>query len=300
MADPSAKRANGTFPPVDVVIVNYNSTDYLLSCIRSIYRVNNGNSLNIYVEDNGSVDGVERVSREWGDVNLSVKESNEGYSRSVNDGLKKSRAPYVVLLNPDTVLNPGFFGKVIRCMEEDPAIGVLGPRILNPDGTIQGSARSFPTALTALFGRNSLLTRWFPDNPISRRNMLHFRSDGKTPMAVDWVSGACMVVRKEALERVGVLDERFFMYWEDVDLCRRMGDGGWKVVYDPGPAVVHHVGGSSGKLLFRSVYEFHKSCYRLVMKNSRIPKGILAPVLLPLLAARLGAVLLYHAVMNRK
>ena len=299
MKEPSADKG-GIPSPIDIIIVNYNSTDYLIPCLRSIRRVNNGNALNIYVEDNGSTDGVHRVTREYPDVFLSMKGVNRGYTRSVNDALKNSRSPFVILLNPDTVVQPGFFGKAIRCLEKDRRIGVLGPRILNSDGTVQGSARTFPTPLTALFGRNSLLTRWLPDNPVSRKNMLHTRSDGKNPMAVDWVSGACMVIRKEALDAVGPLDERFFMYWEDVDLCRRMWRDDWKVVYYPEVAVVHRVGGSSEKRLFRSVYEFHKSCYRLVVKNSKMPPGLLAPVLLPALALRFGAVLLYHALRRNK
>ncbi|MEW5910692.1 MAG: glycosyltransferase, partial [Thermodesulfobacteriota bacterium] len=137
------------------------------------------------------------------------------------------------------------------------------------DGKVQGSARSFPTPLTAFFGRKSLFTRLFPNNPITTSNVLTTRSDGITPMEVDWVSGACMVVNKKAVDQVGLLDERFFIYWEDADWCRRMWDAGWKIVYFPGSCVVHYVGVSSDQLLIRSQYEFHKSVYLLFDKYNR-------------------------------
>lgn len=286
--------------PIDVVIVNFNSTDYLLKCLKSIHEAPNGIPLHVYVRDNASRDGTERVTCQYPGIEMERAPRNEGYSRSVNALLSKCRSPLVVLLNPDTVLRPNFFDGIQAYMREHREVGILGPRIMNPDGTIQGSARTFPTPLTALFGRNSFLTRWFPNNPVSRKNMIHDRCDGKTPMPVDWVSGACMVVRKEVLDEVGFLDERFFMYWEDVDLCGRMWQAGWKVVYFPLVSVIHHVGGSSEKRLFPSIYEFHKSCWRLVAKNAKIPKFILGPVILPVLAARLGVVSLYHMIRRRK
>jgi len=284
----------------DIVIVNYNSTDYLLSCLRSVGAGLNGLPVRILVEDNGSTDGIERIRLNFPEVRLSVNRTNKGYSRSVNDALKKCRAPYTILLNPDTRLLKDFLKDVHAYMEKHRDVGILGPMVLNGDGSVQGSARTFPTPLTAFFGRNSFLTRWFPDNPVSRKNMVHDRCDGKNPITVDWVSGACMVVRKEALDQVGFMDERFFMYWEDVDLCGRMWRTGWKVVYFPRASVIHHVGGSSEKRLFPSVYEFHKSCWRLMAKNSKVPPALLGPVILPALTARLGAVFLYHMIRRRK
>lgn len=284
----------------DLIIVNHNSTDYLLDCLQSVELSLTGEAVRIYVEDNGSTDGIERVYTSFPQVRLSINSVNKGYARSVNDALKKCRAPYIVLLNPDTRLFAGFFENVRSFMVKNRDVGVLGPKVLNRDGSVQGSARSFPTPLTAFFGRNSFLTHWFPNNPISRKNMVHDRCDGKFPLMVDWVSGACMVLRKEALDQVGFMDERFFMYWEDVDLCGRMWRAGWKVVYFPRASVIHHVGGSSEKRLFQSVYEFHKSCWRLVVKNAKVPPAVLGPIVLPVLAARLLAVSLFHMIRLRK
>jgi glycosyltransferase involved in cell wall biosynthesis len=163
-------------------------------------------------------------------------------------------------------------------MEEHPAVGVLGPMIFDGDGAIQGSARAFPNLLTALFGRKSILSKIFPNNPITRENILTARSDGVTPMEVDWVSGACMLVRREAVNHVGPLDDKFFMYWEDADWCRRMWQKGWKVVYFPRSSVMHYVGVSSETNIFRSVFEFHRSIYRLFDKHANVPYSLLKPL----------------------
>jgi GT2 family glycosyltransferase len=230
---------------LDIIIVNHNSTDYLLSCLSSIYDSLQGLPAKIFVHDNASEDDVDRVNEMFPKVLLSKNSFNMGFSKAANNALKQSTAPYVVLLNPDTYVAHGFFEWVLRYMEENPDVGIIGPKILNRDGSVQGSARSFPTPLTAFFGRNSLLTRWFPNNRVTRQNVLTTGSDGVSPMGVDWVSGACMVVRKNAIDDVGFMDERFFMYWEDVDWCKRMWHSGWKVVYFPQASIVHYVGGSS-------------------------------------------------------
>ncbi|NVM27039.1 MAG: glycosyltransferase, partial [Desulfobacterales bacterium] len=177
-----------------------------------------------------------------------------------------------------TYIMDGFFEPILRYMEQHPYVGIVGPKILNHDGSVQGSARTFPTPLTGLFGRSSVLTRFFPNNPFTRANILTTRSDGKTPMEVDWVSGACMVVRRKALDDVGLLDERFFMYWEDADWCRRMWRKGGKVVYFPQASVVHYVGASSGQAPLRSIFEFHKSSYRLFEKYNKAPVWFMKPL----------------------
>ncbi|MFP4347730.1 MAG: glycosyltransferase family 2 protein, partial [Desulfococcaceae bacterium] len=141
------------------------------------------------------------------------------------------------------------------------------------DGGIQNSARSFPTPWTTFFGRSSWLSRRFPNNPITRRNLVNKRSDGNSPMEVDWVSGACMVVRRKAIEAVGPMDERFFMYWEDADWCRRMWDHGWRVVYYPKACIYHYGGKSSDQNRYRSAVEFHKSAYRLYSKYATSSLG---------------------------
>lgn len=258
-----------TFTVIDIIIVNYNSTDYLLKCLGSVYESLESISANVFVQDNGSKDGVDRISDLFPKVTLVKNGRNIGFASAVNKVLRQCSAQYVVLLNPDAFILKGFFGSILQYLKDNPDIGILGPKILDDDGKIQGSARSFPTPLTAFFGRKSLITKLFPNNPFTRSNVLTTLSDGKTPMEVDWVSGACMVINKNAIDKVGLLDERFFIYWEDADWCRRMWEAGLKVVYFPQSCVIHHVGISSDQLFLRSLFEFHKSVYHLFEKYNK-------------------------------
>ncbi|RTZ98299.1 MAG: hypothetical protein DSY90_04755 [Deltaproteobacteria bacterium] len=246
---------------IDIIIVNYNSTDYLIRCIESIYRSSGGGFAEIFVEDNASIDNVERVKERFPEVHLHINSKNIGFGAATNRAIGKGKNPYIVLINPDSKVESGLLDNAVQYLAANPDIGILGPRILDNDGAIQESARSFPTPLTALFGRQSLFSRLFPHNSITRANLLAHQSDGKTPMAVDWVSGACMLIRRRAIKDIGLLDERFFMYWEDADWCLRMWKKGWKVVYFPRTKIFHYVGKSSSKLLVRSIFEFHKSVY---------------------------------------
>jgi glycosyltransferase involved in cell wall biosynthesis len=189
-----------------------------------------------------------------------------------------------------------FFEPILNYMEEHPQVGIVGPKILNRDGSVQGSARVFPTPLTSLFGRNTLLSRWFPNNLITRRNVLTIRSDGITPMEVDWVSGACMVVRREAVDDVGLMDERFFLYWEDADWCRRMWNKGWKVVYFPQDSIVHYVGVSSTQAFLRSSFEFHTSSYKLFEKHNKASFWFMKPLAITGISLRLCLVVISNGI----
>ena len=253
---------------IDIIIVNYNSTDFLLKCLESVYETLGEYSAIVRIQDNASSDRVHRITERFPAAILTRNERNIGFAAAVNQALKQSSSPYVILLNPDSYVLKDFFHNIVGFMEMNPQIGITGPRILDSDGSVQGSARSFPTALTSLFGRSSLLTRLFPNNPITSANLLTSRCDGVHPMEVDWVSGACMIVRRKAIDAVGIFDERFFMYWEDADWCRRMRDGGWKVVYFPQASVVHYVGGSSNQIVLKSQIAFHKSVYLLFEKHT--------------------------------
>jgi GT2 family glycosyltransferase len=281
---------------LDIIIVNYNSTEFLIKSLASVYQSLNGRRAHVHVIDNDSVDHVERIKARFPDVHLTVNRNNRGFSAAANQGLQDAQAPFVMLLNPDTIVTKGFFDEVLNYMEKHPRIGVLGPRIINPDGSLQGSARSFPDLLTPLFARTSPLTRFFPNNRISRRNILTLNSDGETPMRVDWVAGACMLVRSEAIKVIGHLDERFFMYWEDADWCRRMRDHGWQVVYYPAAMVFHHVGASSSSCVFKSVFRFHQSTERLFKKYSQPGLRFVYPFTLVALMLRMGLAFLMQLI----
>ncbi|GBC60677.1 glycosyltransferase family 1 protein [Desulfonema ishimotonii] len=276
---------------IDIVIVNYNSTDHLLRCLKSIYDHKDNFYVTVYVEDNASADNADRISGAFPQVILHKNIENLGFAKAVNQAVEKGRGEYVILLNPDAHVTAGFFKTALDFMDTHQDVGITGPKILDRDGRLQNSARAFPTPLTAFFGRTSFLSRHFPKNPITSRNLLSLSSDGKNPMPVDWVSGACMVVRRKAVRQVGLLDERFFMYWEDTDWCRRMWAKRWKVVYFPRAVIYHYVGGSSEKRRCRSSYEFHKSVYRLFEKYLPPSLGWIRPVVLSGLALRLSFVL---------
>lgn len=279
---------------IDIVIVNYNSTDHLMRCLQSIEKQGGRIKTAIYVMDNASTDGIDRIPDLFPQVTLIKNQSNWGFARAVNQGLKLGRGNYVVLLNPDTYITEEFFETALEFMENNPDVGIMGPKILDMDGMLQNSARGFPTPLTAFFGRSSFFSRRFPKNPITSRNLLSLKSDGRTPMRVDWVSGACMVVRRKAIEAAGLLDERFFMYWEDADWCRRMWGCGWEIIYFPLVSVYHYVGGSSEKKAVRSVVEFHKSVFFLFDKYLDDSLWFLKPLVLGGLSIRLFFVLISH------
>jgi len=264
---------------IDLIIVNYKSTDLLHTCLSSIYENLNGFNINLHVVDNGSGDHVHLVKSTFPEVILTVHNQNLGFARAVNGVIKKTSSPYIVLLNPDTILLDGFFESVIPFIQNHPEVGVVGPKIMDPDGCTQGSARCFPGLSSILFSRTSLLTRLFPKAPITCANILSKTSDGRTPLMVDWVSGACQIIRREAIESVGLFDERFFLYWEDADLCKRNLENNWKVVYYPKASVIHHVGGSSKHRTLRSTYELHKCAYLLYEKYADPRLFILNPLI---------------------
>ncbi|MFX0202599.1 MAG: glycosyltransferase family 2 protein [Candidatus Hodarchaeota archaeon] len=280
---------------IDIIIVNYKSTRFLMKCLVSVCDNLGDLSAKIYVEDNASDGSINEVVRNFPEVKVARHRENLGFSGAVNRALKRSHGSFVFLLNPDTVTTKGFFESTIYHMQENPEVGIVGPKILDQDGSVQGSARTFPGPLTGLFGRSSLLSKFFPNNPFTRANILTTRSDGRRPMEVDWVSGACLVVRRKAVEDVGLMDERFFLYWEDADWCRRMWNRGWKVVYFPRASVVHYIGGSSEKALVRSVLEFHKSSYRLFKKHTKSSLWFVRPLAIAGISVRVFFVLAFNA-----
>ena len=276
---------------IDIIIVNFNSTDFLINCLRSIKKSIKDFPAEIFVQDNASNDSPERILVEFPHVKLTRNTQNIGFAAAVNQALFKGKNPYVVLLNPDTIVLNDFFRESINFMKNHPNTGIMGPKILEENGKLQNSARSFPTILTAFFGRTSFLSGFFPKNPITLKNLKSLSSDGFSPLEVDWVSGACMFVNRKAIEAVGSLDSRFFLYWEDADWCRRMWESGWKVVYYPKASVRHFTGMSSRKELFKSTIEFHKSAYRLFEKYERSRVMFLGPLLLSGMLVRAGIIL---------
>jgi hypothetical protein len=250
---------------LSAIIVNFNAGAALGATLDSLGEGLAGLDWDAVVVDNGSSDGSEAAAGpNEPRVRLLRLGRNLGFARGVNAGLRATDAPFVLVLNPDCALGPGVGAVLHAELAAHDEVAVVGPRVLNPDGSIQESARGDPNLLTGLFGRTSLLSRIAPDLPVVRRNLAARQAveAGVDSRPVDWVSGACMLVRRAALEEVGGFDEGYFLYWEDADLCRRLRGAGWATRYVPGAAVVHHVGQSSRTARRVAVRAFHRSAYR--------------------------------------
>ena len=259
-------------PVLSIVIVSWNVREDLRECLQSLLREEGSRlesgEIEIIVVDNASTDGTaEMVNLEFPRVKLLVNSQNLGYTKANNIGINHSRGKYILLLNPDTIVHQGALQALIDCAESHPEAGIIGAKLLNPDGSVQRSARSFPDIGAGLF-RNTFLGRLFPNNPFVRRYLLaDFGYD--EVREVDWVSGAAMLVRRDLIERIGGLDERFWAYCEDVDLCWRTWQAGYKVLFCPNAVITHKVGRSSDQRLVPSLIQHHKSMWLFYLKNYR-------------------------------
>ena len=231
---------------VSVVVVSYRSRALLGECLESVRASLEASGLTgeVLVVDNGSPDGTAELVRErypW--VRLVAEAENRGFAAAANRGLRLARGRVVVLLNPDTRVVGDALGRLVRFLERHPTVGVVGPRLRYPDGRTQPSRRRFPTLLTG-FLESTLVQDYWRSNRVLARYYVADRSDEER-QEVDWLVGACLAVRREALRSVGLLDERFFLYSEEVEWFWRLRRAGWRVVYLPDAEVVHLEGGSS-------------------------------------------------------
>src|SRR6266850_671535 len=251
-------------PMFAAVLVNYNAGPELERALRSIADEMAGQLWEGVVVDNASTDdSVSAVARFGANVRLARNAENVGFARGVNQGLAATTAPYVLIMNPDCRLMAGAIGILRAVLDANAECAIAGPRILNPDGSVQGSARGDPDMLTGLFGRTTTLRRLVPFLPVARRNIVVDEAirGGDESVVVDWLSGACMLARRDALHAVQGFDERFFLYWEDADLCRRLRARGYHVRYVPGATAIHRVGQSSRTARAFAIRAFHESAY---------------------------------------
>jgi GT2 family glycosyltransferase len=247
---------------ISVVIVSYNGRDYLRRCLGSLREHTQGLEYEVVVVDNASPDGsADMVAAEFPFVRLLRQPGNAGLSPALNQGIRLGSGEMVVLMNPDTELQDNAFAAMARHLRDQPDVGVLGPRILDDDGSLQLSCRRFPTFSIAFFNRYSLLTRLLPRNPFSTHYLMTDFDHSHTA-EVDWLSLACWMVPRRLFDEVGFLDEGYFLYSEDVDFCQRVNRSGRKVVYFPQASMVHHIGRSTRTLPNRSVVERYRSMWR--------------------------------------
>ena len=275
------------------MIVNYRSYEELARCLSSLEPMRAGIATTTVVDQESDAAAAAAVARAFPWATVLERRANEGFARGINAGAAGGSAPFLLLLNPDCVGGNDFIARLVDFAVQRPEAAIVGPRILNADGTIQGSARRFPGWSTFIAGRSSWLTKTFPRNPLSKWN-LPALDDSATAAVVDWVSGACMLIRRTAFAAADGMDERFFLYWEDADLCKRLAERGGKTVYCPGAEVVH-VGGRSSVHAYReSLAAFHTSALTLFRKHARGPARWLTPLLYVALQARLRALLYIH------
>lgn len=255
---------------LSICIVNWNTREDLRRCLNSLAAGAGTLGIEVFVVDNASSDGSpEMVETEYPHVRLIRNTANTGFAHANNQAIRQSTGDYVLLLNSDTIVNPGALATLVAGMEADPKVGIGGPKLLNPDGSLQYSCRHFPTFSAGIF-RNSAFGRWFSRNK-QVRDYLMTDFDHASTREVDWVSGAALCIRRATLEQIGLLDERYFMYCEDVDWCYTAGLAGWKVVYFP-DAVIMHVIGRSSDLAVEKMVRAHHLSMRLFYWKHYAPK----------------------------
>jgi len=231
---------------LSIIIVSFNVRDLLLACLASIeaWLAIARQRVEVIVVDNASSDGsVDSVRRRFPGAKLIELQTNVGFAAANNRAIKDAHGRFVVFLNPDTTVVGDAFGLLLNYLEQQDDIGVVGPRLVYPDGTTQSTRRRFPTRRTG-FLESTIVQQYWRDNRVLRRYYVADRSNDEI-QDVDWLVGACLLVRRETIDTVGLFDERFFMYAEEVEWCHRIREAGWRIVYLPSASIVHYEGGSS-------------------------------------------------------
>lgn len=254
---------------LSIIIVSYNTCQLTLETIESVYASNTTYSYEIIVVDNQSSDhSVEMVRSRFPRVNVIESGSNAGYSKANNIGIKQAAGRYVLLLNSDTVVMPDTLEVMLRFMDDHPQVGASGCKVVLADGSLDKTCkRGFPTPAASFYYAFGFAKR-FPHNPrFTGYQMSHLDPDEEYP--IDCLVGAFMMVRREAVEQVGLLDEEFFMYGEDIDWCYRIKQAGWINYYYPRTHIIHYKGASSRKKPFKIIYEFHRAMILFYRKHYR-------------------------------
>ena len=275
-----------------IVIVNWNTGDLLKACLQSIFEHSSPGTFEIIVIDNASTDGsCEIVQSHFPHVKLIRNQANLGFARANNQGIRCGQGQYVMLLNPDTCFLNNVLSQLKEVLDRQPDIGVIGTRLVTPDNTLQRWARGNMLSLRTAFNHYLFLSDLFP-----RRRFFAGIADNvnyQTITDMDWVSGACLTIRRAALEQVGLLDESLFMYSEDMELCYRVKQAGYRVVYLPTAQVKHFVSQSmqqqsEEKVLagpLRSQDDFYQRLYgqkKLIFFRSIICAGTVLRLLIRL------------------
>jgi GT2 family glycosyltransferase len=279
---------------LSVIIISWNVRSDLAACLESVRTGLGDLRAEVVVVDNASGDGSpEMLAEQFPEVILLRNSHNAGFAGANVQGMALAHGRYLLLLNPDTLVPAGALGQLVAFADAHPQAGVVGPRLVYGDGRLQYSCRCFPTLTAALF-RNTWLGGLLRRARASACYLME-DWDHASVREVDWVSGACLLIRREAYEQVGTLDTGFYWGSEDVDYCWRMHKAGWQVLYTPEPVITHLVGRSTDQAVLRTIVRSHKAMYRLYGKHlARNP--VSRALIWPAVWARAGLLVLQHAV----
>ena len=287
-------------PKLTILIVSWNSWADLKRCLNSIQKAPL-QGLEILVVDNGSVDGTaENVKQQFPHVRLHENAENLGLPKAVNQGFSLAKGEYIMLLDVDTEVAADAPGLLLDFMEQHKEVSLAAARIYTPQGHLEQSARNLPSVMNGLFGRQSFLSRVFPNNPYTRRYLMPENSDKKEPFQVEQVSAACMFMRHSLIDEVGPWDEGYRCYWIDSDFCAHLKKRG-KIVYCvPQARVVHYENNKAGKKKSPwRIWHFHMGANRLYRKYYTLgaldPRSLLATAALTI---RAGIMLIMNAFVN--
>jgi GT2 family glycosyltransferase len=253
---------------VSIISVTWNSQGFIRNCLDSIFLLRDRVRCEIIIVDNGSSDETVKIVREfYPEVNLIENKTNSGYAKGNNQGMEQAQGRYLLLLNPDTQLLDNSLSSMSELMDGNPRIGALGPKLLNPDRSTQASCREFPRFSTLIWEFTGL-SRLFPNSKtFGGWRMGYFAFD--QPKEVDQPMGSCLMLRRETLEQVGSFDEKLSMFFNDVDLCYRMKQAGWKIYFHPEAQVIHHKGASTRKAKRKMIWLSHLAFYKFFRKHRR-------------------------------
>ncbi|MGQ9696667.1 MAG: glycosyltransferase family 2 protein [Armatimonadota bacterium] len=254
---------------LSVVIVNWNTCVHLRTCLESLgNQVIGYPQVEVIVVDNASTDGSAQMVRSqfpW--VRLIANSENAGYAKGNNQGLVLAEGRFILLLNPDTIVPEGALEKLVSWMDRHPDVGAVGVRLLNPDGSVQPSCRSFPEPAYLLYESLGLAVLFPHSRRFGAYRMTWF--DHNREMDVDQPMGSALAVRREALEDVGLLDEQFPLFFNEVDWCYRARQKGWRIVFTPEVEIVHYGGSSTSQVRLSAIAESHRSLVRFYRKHYR-------------------------------
>jgi GT2 family glycosyltransferase len=271
---------------LSIIILNWNTVRLTRACLESIYAYPPDCPFEVIVADNASSDrSREMVREEFPQARLIHHSTNLGFCAGNNRAAEQANGKYFLFLNSDTEVFPNALNILVDYLNKHSNAGIIGPKLLNPDGSLQYSCRRFPNMGTGFF-RNTPLGRLFPQNKFAGDYLMK-DFDHASVRDVDWLSGAALCSRADLWRELGGFDEAYYMFCEDVDVCYRAHEKGWEVVYVPDAVITHHIGQSTNLVPARMTYYFHRSMYRFYQKHyaAKTPL-IVRPLIIPGLIAR--------------